>query len=144
MLLRLYWLSGRPSRDEFGFWLIWVEPQRFFLPCISALFSSLSSEAGAAGGRRWVLCSLATPSVDGDWYAALFKRLSLSEPERGTPEQSRPYSGFPSSPSMPGHIDMRGQISQLNGDQTQLTAAVLSSETQGPPTSVKGLQVAPQ
>ena len=41
------------------------------------LSSLLSSVTGAAGGRWWVLCSLATPLVDGDWYAALFECLSL-------------------------------------------------------------------
>lgn len=77
MLLCLSWLSRQPRREEFGFWLIWVERSSFSSPASLPSFFSLSSVTGAAGGSWWVLCSLATPLVDGDWYAALFKCLSL-------------------------------------------------------------------
>lgn len=95
--------QGNRAERSLGFGLSgWSAAGFYFPPLHLSPLSTLSSATGAAGGRWWVFCSLATPSVDGDWYAALFKCLSLSpEPERGMPEQSGPYWSLPSSFSLP-------------------------------------------
>lgn len=139
------WAGRQGSRGESRVCVLAHPAQRssLFLLCISALLSSLSSATEAAGGRWWVSCSLATPAVDGDWYAALFECLSFSaEPERGTPEQSRPYWSFPSSFSLPSHSDVGGQIFQLKkGLRLEASAAALKVLLRGLRTAVKGPQV---
>lgn len=102
--------------------------------------SSLSSATGAAGGRWWVSCSLATPLVDGNWYAALFKCLSLWARERdgGT---KRALLKLPLLPPF-AQAQRRGRTNisaQRNWNSTYNTGP--ESVTQGPPRSVKGLQV---
>lgn len=141
------WAGRQGSRGESRACVLAHPVQRssLFLLCISAILSSLSSATEAAGGRWWVSCSLATPAVDGDWYAALFECLSFSaEPERGTPEQSGPYWSVPSSFSLPSHSDVGGQIFQLKkGLRLEASAAALKVLLRGLRTAVKGPQVSP-
>lgn len=61
----------------------------------------------------------------------LCSSVSLSEPERGTPEQSRPYWSFPSSSSLPRHDNVGGQIFQLKGTETQTYNSGPESVTRG-------------
>lgn len=120
---------------EFGFWFIRVEHTTalFFISSPASLpsFFSLSLSTGAAGGRWWVLCSLATPSVDGDWYAALFKCLSPSRARNGGgggAEQSRPYWSFPTSSSfsLPSHsIVGTWEDKYFSSKEARLNTAVL-------------------
>lgn len=141
------WAGRQGSRGESRACVLAHPAQRssLFLLCISALLSSLSSATEAAGGRWWVSCSLATPAVDGDWYAALFECLSFSaEPKRGAPEQSGPYWSFPSSFSLPSHYDVGGQIFQLKkGLRLEASAVALKVLLRGLRTAVKGPQVSP-
>lgn len=55
--------QGNQEERSFGLsgWTAAVSPPLHLSP-----LSSLSSVTGAAGGRWWVSCSLATPLVDGD------------------------------------------------------------------------------
>lgn len=58
--------QGNRAERSLGFGLSGWSTSGFFPPLHLCPLSSLSSATGAAGGRWWVFCSIATPSVDGD------------------------------------------------------------------------------
>lgn len=128
-------------RAGFVFWIIQCSSSSSSSSSSASLPSFLltPSATEAAGGRWWVSCSLATPAVDGDWYAALFECLPFSAAlrKRGTPEQSGPYwilsSSSYSSFSQPGRDDVGGEIFQLKGAETWSFSSGPQSVTQGPP-----------
>lgn len=133
--------QGNQEERSLGFGLSgWTAA--VFPPLHLSPLSSLSSVTGAAGGRRWVLCSLATPLVDGDWYAALFKCLSLWARE-GDAWTKQALLKLPLL-LLFAQAQRRGRTNisaQRNRDSTYSSGP--ESVTQTPSSSVKRLQVAP-
>lgn len=133
--------QGNQEERSLGFGLSgWTAA--VFPPLHLSPLSSLCSVTGAAGGRWWVLCSLATPLVDGDWYAALLKCLSLWARE-GDAWTKQALLKFPLL-LLFAQAQRRGRtniLAQRNWDSTYSSGP--ESVTQTPPTSVKRLQVVP-
>lgn len=131
VLPRRSWLS-RQSGGERGAGVV-AHPggaQQFFLRSLS----SLCSATGAAGGRWWVSCSLATLLVEGGLICSFVQvslSLSLSRARKGDAGTKRGLieASPPPSPQRRGRTNISAQRSRGSGPE---------SVTPGRPSSVEG------